>query len=150
MVSKSIKNANMNYSDRNSAENFAEDFFEEYCKDHFVRRLGFDEKNDPIPDFYNINPMVRNLPDYFVYANKKTFLCNVKGTDNFKQKEVDLLENFKINFSSEECPLLYAFCFYGKKRPIFQTIDQLIERYELSSDSVWPDGVVYRNLGLRK
>jgi len=150
MVMKNIKHSGMNYSNRNSADNFAEDFFEDYCKNYYIRRIGFDEKKDSIPDFYNINPMLRNLPDYFVYANGKTFLCNVKGTDNFKEKEIHIINGLKLNYSSKKCPLIYAFCFKENKRPIFKTIDEILILYKLSDDAEWHDGVVYRNLGLRK
>ena len=145
-----LKHSGMNYSERNSSDNFAEDFFENYCKNYYIRRVGFDEKKDSIPDFFNINPMLRNLPDYFVYANGKTFLCNVKGTDNFKKKEFSIINNLKLHYSSKKCPLIYAFCFKENKKPIFKTIDELIILYELSPESEWHDGVIYRNLGLRK
>lgn len=145
-----MKHSGMSYQERNSADNFAEDFFETYCQNYYIRRIGFDEKKDSIPEFYNLNPILRNLPDYFVYANGKTFMCNVKGTDNFKEKEFKLLHSFKINFHTKKCPLIYAFCFKENNKPIFKTIDELIILYELSPESQWHDDVVYRNLGLRK
>ena len=89
-------NGSNNYQERNSVTNIAEELFEKYCnqKGYFIRRLGFDEKKDPIPNFYNINPMVRNLPDYYVCTNKLSFLVMVKGTANIKQKEYELLPKF--------------------------------------------------------
>ena len=53
------------YAERNSCINTAEILFEEYCntKQYFFRRIGFDEKQDPIPNFYNLSKIIRNLPD---------------------------------------------------------------------------------------
>jgi hypothetical protein len=149
-ISKSIKHSGMNYKDRNSSNNFAEDFFEDYCKNYYIRRVGFDEKNDSIPQFYHLNIMLRNLPDYFVYANGRSFLCNVKGTDNFKKKEFDIIDKLRLNYHSKECPLLYVFCFKENKLPIFATIDEIVLLYNKSEDKLWHDNVTYRNLGLRK
>lgn len=146
---KSIKHSGMSYSERNSGDNFAEDFFEEYCSKYYIRRVGFDEKNDPIPKFYNLSAMIRNIPDYFVYANGKTFLCNVKGTDNIKQKERDIMMDLWDFYDSQDCPLLYAFCFKENTKPIFRSITDLIQLYDSKKDQRWHDGVVYRNLGLR-
>jgi len=141
-------NASMSYKDRNKGNNFAEDFFEEYCKDYFIARLGFDEKNNSIPLFYNVNPILRNMPDYFVYANKKTFVCNVKGTANIKQKEINILPNIANAYNSKDCPLIYAFCFKGNKFPIFKSYQEVINLYTNETDKQWNDGKVYRTLSL--
>ncbi|QLF88113.1 hypothetical protein Venkman_gp38 [Methylophilales phage Venkman EXVC282S] len=141
-------NASMSYKDRNKGNNFAEDFFEEYCKDYYIARLGFDEKNNSIPLFYNINPILRNMPDYFVYANKKTFVCNVKGTANIKQKEINILPNIAIAYNSKDCPLIYAFCFKGNKFPIFKSYQEVIDLYMNETNKQWNDGKIYRTLSL--
>ena len=143
-------NGSNNYQERNSVTNIAEELFENYCnqKGYFIRRLGFDEKKDPIPNFYNINPMVRNLPDYYVYTNKLSFLVMVKGTANIKQKEYDLLANFLEWYDSKECRLIYAFCFKTSNNPQLIYPNKLIDLYNESQDKVWHDGVVYRTLDL--
>ena len=141
-------NASMSYKDRNKGNNFAEDFFEKYCKDYYIVRLGFDEKNNSIPFFYNINPVLRNMPDYFVYANKKTFICNVKGTANIKQKEVEILPGIVSAYSSKECPLIYAFCFKGSSIPVFKGYQEVIDLYMDKTNKQWNDGKVYRTLSL--
>ena len=141
-------NASMSYKDRNKGNNFAEDFFVEYCKDYYIARLGFDEKNNSIPLFYNINPILRNMPDYFVYANKKTFVCNVKGTANIKQKEINILPNIAIAYNSKDCPLIYAFCFKGNKFPIFKSYQEVIDLYMNETNKQWNDGKIYRTLSL--
>jgi hypothetical protein len=52
-------------------------------------------------------------------------------------------------YSSEKCPLLYAFCFKDHK-PLLLHPDRLISLYEQSIDQQWHDGVTYRNLNLNK
>ena len=141
-------NANMNYKERNNGSNFAEDFFENYCKNYYIQRLGFDEKNNSVPDFYNVNPLLRNIPDYFVYANKKTFVCNVKGTANIKEKEIDILPDLINAYHSDECPLIYAFCFSGYSKPIFKNSLTVLNLYKNSTDKQWHDKKVYRTLNL--
>lgn len=142
-------NASMNYKERNSGSNFAEEFFEEYCKDYFIRRIGFDEKNDNIPHFYNMSRMLRNLPDYYVDTGSKQFVVNVKGTDCIKEKEYDIISLLASAYSSDDCMLLYAFCFKGNKRPIFLYPFEVINTYDQKKDQTWHDGVIYRSLGIR-
>lgn len=141
-----MNNASMNYADRNTGNNFAEDFFENYCKNYKIVRLGFNEKYNSIPKFYNLNPIIRNIPDYFVYATNKTFLCNVKGTANIKQKEIDLLPDLISSYSSKDCPLIYAFCFKTQNKPIFKKAEEIINLYNKENDKIWHDGIVYRTL----
>jgi len=52
-------------------------------------------------------------------------------------------------FSSDEAPLIYAFCFKEKQAPIWVKPNKIIELYENSVDMQWHDGVIYRNLNLR-
>lgn len=143
-------NGSNNYKERNSVDNIAEVLFEKYCndKEYFFRRLGFDEKKDPIPNFYNINPMVRNLPDYYVYGNNASFLVMVKGTANIKQKEYNLLSQFIDWYDSEKCRLIYAFCFKSENKPLLIYPNKLVSLYQESQDKTWHDGVVYRTLNL--
>jgi hypothetical protein len=142
-------NGSNNYVDRNSRPNVGELFFEEYChaKGYFIRRLGFDEKNNPVPSFFNINACIRNLPDYYVENKDGSKLVMVKGTGNIKQKEYELMPQFALWYDSVKCPLVYAFCFTDKK-PLLFTLDQVTSLYEQSTDKQWPDGVTYRNLNI--
>lgn len=137
------------YSERNKGINIAEVLFEEHCnkKQYYFRRIGFDEKNDPIPDFYNLSKIIRNLPDYFINVKGKTALVMVKGTANIKQKEVNILDELESCYSSPQCKLIYCFLFRGKN-PIFLSLSKLRELYNASSDKHWNDGVIYRNLNL--
>jgi len=142
-------NANMNYKERNSGSNFAEEFFEQYCKNYYIRRIGFDEKHDNIPHFYNMSRMLRNLPDYYVDTGKKQFVVNVKGTDCIKQKEYDIIPLLSSAYSDDNCMLVYAFCFKENTKPIFLYPMEVINTYDQKEDRVWHDGIVYRKLGIR-
>jgi hypothetical protein len=141
-------NGNSSYSERNSGRNIGEELFEQYCvsKQVFYRRLGFDEKNDPIPNFYSISPFIRNLPDYLVVSNKGSRLVNIKGTANIKASEVKMIPQFLEWYHSRECPLWYAFCFEGESKPFFMTPDRVISLYQEAQDKQWNDGVIYRTL----
>jgi hypothetical protein len=143
-------NGNNSYAERNSGTNIGEELFEQYCKtkEVFFRRLGFDEKNDPLPNFYTINPLIRNLPDYFVSSNNGTKLVSVKGTANIKESEIKMIPQFIEWYHSKDCPLWYAFCFSDKNTPTFRTPDQVIELYQQATDKQWKDGTKYRTLNL--
>jgi hypothetical protein len=144
-------NGTYSYKQRNNVVNIAEVLFEAYCqsKGYFYRRLGFDEKNDPIPNFYDLNIFIRNMPDFYINNNGKAGLIMVKGTANIKASEIKMLPMFMEWYSSEKCPLLYAFCFKDHK-PLLLHPDRLISLYEQSIDQQWHDGVTYRNLNLNK
>jgi hypothetical protein len=129
-----------------------EDMFENYCQinDCKFQRLGFDQKNDNVPNFWRINPILRNLPDYVITNKKgKTYAVAVKGSDNFKQKEIDLMPRMVEAFGSDEAPLIYAFCFKEKQGPIWVKPSEIVELYNKAQDQQWPDGVIYRNLNIR-
>ena len=80
-------NGSNTYQERQSAKNIAEDLFEQYCleKNYIIYRLGFNEKTRNINYFYDLNPYIRNLPDYIVETQNELFVINVKGTANFKK-----------------------------------------------------------------
>lgn len=143
-------NGNNSYLERNSGINLGEELFEQYCieKQVFFRRLGFDEKKDPIPNFYSINSFIRNIPDYLVVGKKGSRLVNIKGTANFKKSEVAMIPQFIEWYNSKDCPLIYAFCFEGQNTPTFRTPDQVITLYQDGQDKQWSDGVIYRTLQL--
>ena len=82
-----------------------------------------------------------------VNTENATFVVNVKGTGNFKQKEIDLLPKLVEHYSTKNAPLMYVFCFRDKE-PIIMSPEAIIKRYANSYDRKWSDGVVYRNLNL--
>lgn len=139
------------YKERNGCPNTAEIIFEGYCrsKNYFIQRLGFDEKNNPVPNFFNINTYIRNLPDYFICntiaKNQPCALVMVKGTANIKLQEYNAIPVYVKWYASPRCPLIYAFCFSGRD-PFFMHPQKVIDLYQKSTDRVWPDNKVYRNL----
>ena len=138
------------FLERQKVVNHGEILFERYCdsKQYKYHRLGFDEKNNEIPNYWRLNPMIRNLPDYIVNTGRDTFVVNVKGTGNFKQSEVNMLPLFMEWFSTKEAPLIYAFCFTEQK-PIMVYPDKIIQLYnEAGVDKQWKDGKIYRSLNL--
>jgi hypothetical protein len=143
-------NGNNSYKERNSGINLGEELFEQYCrsKNVFFRRLGFDEKKDAIPNFFDVSPFIRNLPDYLVVGNKGTKLVNIKGTANLKKSEVMMIPQFLEWYHTKECPLWYAFCFKGESKPFFITPDRVIELYQDATDKQWNDGKIYRTLNI--
>jgi len=140
-------NGSHTYQERSRSKNLGEQLFENYCKEkgYTVVRLGFDSLKDPIKDFFKINPLLRNIPDYLVETEKGTFVIQVKGTANIKKKEVDMIPLFLEWYGSKGAPLVYAFCF-AERPPVIMYADKVIELYKNSVDKVWGDGVVYRTL----
>jgi len=139
-----------NFADRLKEPNKGEILFEAYCisKGYKFNRIGFNGHNEDIPNFYKLNHLLRNLPDYMVHSLDNSYVVQVKGTDNFKKKEIDLLPLFLEWYHSPKAPLIYAFCFEGQN-PILKYPDQIIRLYEKAVDQRWDDGVTYRCLNLR-
>jgi len=142
-------NGSNTYQERQSFVNIAEQIFEEYCteKNYQFHRLGFNEKTRNINYFYDLNVLIRNLPDYIVDVGDQLFVVNVKGTANFKKKEVDMIPLFLEWYDSKKASLIYAFCFVGKKPKLIYP-EKIIKLYDDSNDQQWSDGVIYRNLNL--
>jgi len=148
-----IGNNDSEYADRvKTIKNDGEYLFEKYCKENdcVFHKIGFDENEKNVPNFWKLNNLLRNLPDYVITSKEKTFVVAVKGTDKFKQKEFDLLPRMKQNFNSEQAPFIYAFCFKENPAPIWMYPNQIIELYEKAEDEKWHDGIIYRNLNIRR
>ena len=82
-------NGNNTFAERNKEPSKGEMLFEQYCKDRNVefKRLGFDQHGDQLPFFWQINPLIRNLPDYYVITKTRAFFVMVKGTANMRSEE---------------------------------------------------------------
>lgn len=148
-----IGNSGQSYAERvKTIKNDGEYLFEQFCSLNHCEfhRLGFDEHENSVSNYWRLSALIRNLPDYVVQAKGKTFVVAVKGTDNFKQKEFDLLPKMVEAYSSEEAPLIYAFCFKENTHPIWVRPKKLVELYNEAEDQQWHDGVIYRNLNIRK
>jgi hypothetical protein len=147
-----MNTGNHSYAERIQGTNLGEELFESYCKNKgfHLTRIGFDEHKANVPNFFNLNSYIRNIPDYVVNTQDGTFVVNVKGTDCFKQSEYRLLPLFGEWFSSSKAPLIYAFCFKEKERPILIYPEKIIRLYEEAKiDKEWSDGVIWRCLGIR-
>lgn len=143
-------NGSMSFQERNAKASKGEILFEEYCrkKQYDIKRIGFDQTDNQVANFFNLNSMLRNLPDYVVNTGKETFVVMVKGTGNIKKKEIDLIPLFMEWYGSKKAPLVYAFCFEGFI-PKLVYPDRVIELYKQSSDKIWKDGVIYRSLEIQ-
>ena len=98
-----VGNAGQSYSDRQGVGfNLAEDLFVEWAnsKGWKCTRLGFDEKNGSVDNFYKLPSLLRNLPDFVITKNDKIYVVNVKGTPRFKKKEFDILDKIENSYSS--------------------------------------------------
>ena len=143
-------NASQDYQGRQGVGvNIGEEIFEQWCERNGwnCTRLGFDEKFANVGAFYNLNPVLRNMPDYVIQRGERTFVVNVKGTPNIKEKERMLLPQLIDAYSSEKAPLIYIFCVRGD-RVRFAEAEHIIELYDIESDKQWHDGVVYRTIKL--
>ena len=142
-------NAKQSYLERQAVTNTGEDIFIEWAiKEKWnICRLGFDEKNKNVDNFFKLNPLIRNIPDFIVTKKDKIRVINVKGTANIKEKEIKILPKIVEIYSSFDAPLVYAFCFAGRK-PIFKKVNEILELWEQGQNQSWHDGVIYRKLNL--
>jgi hypothetical protein len=148
-----IANSESSYADRvKTIKNDGEYLFEKFCNLNHCEfhRLGFDEHENNVSNYWRLNNLLRNLPDYVLNAKGKTYVVAVKGTDKFKKKEFDLLPSMINTYSSDEAPLIYAFCFKENPSPIWVKPNKIIELYNNAQDQKWHDGVIFRDLKIRK
>jgi hypothetical protein len=148
-----IGNSESEYALRiKTIKNDGEYLFEKFCTEHECDfyKIGFDENEKNVPKFWHLNAVLRNLPDYVIIKDRKIFVVLVKGTDSIKRKEMILLPEMIRSFDSEKAPLIYAFCFKENEKPIWKSPQEVMDLYDAEEDRQWSDGVVYRNLKLRK
>jgi len=135
------------YADRQSVIDIGEKMFLDWVaqKNWTVNRIGFDSKNDSVPNFFRLNQVIRNLPDFISNTESKTYVVNVKGTLNIKLKEINMLDKLIEAYSNGTAPLIYAFCLKGQE-PILMSTETLQSRFNLAENKSWHDGVVYRTI----
>jgi len=141
-------NNQSNYQDRMKPENNkGEILFKKWCSENEwdCQKFGFERD---IKNFWNLNPILRNIPDFVIEKGAKIFVVQVKGSPNFKQNEYHLLDEFIKSYYSDEAPLIYAFCL--DKNPIFKKTEEVKKLYQESQDKIWSDGKIYRTLNLNK
>ena len=125
-----------------------ESLFQQWCdyRGYKWHRLGL--TGPTVDGFKFMNPLLRNIPDYFVETTNGCRVVQVKGTFNIKQSEYNMLDEFISVYSSPDAPLFYAFCIRDK-HPLLLSATELKRVYEESTpDRQWDDGKVYRNLNL--
>jgi hypothetical protein len=121
---------------RNEAEEVAEIFFDK--KNITYRRLGFDEKSDPIESnkFSLVPSVIRCLPDYIAIGNKAIFVEAKGFVDDLKIKEDDFEEYKKWNTIMP----LSIFAYDTKKKVIFYfELDQIIDSLHLFAKDKYHD-----------
>lgn len=149
---------NETYAERNARNyNYAEDQFEKMCVKNNIsfQRIGFDEKNGKVPNFFRLAPALRHLPDYVINweANSETLtrVVSVKGTNKFKLEDYERIPKMKRWYSSDDA-LLY-FCFIMKGKAVWKTADEVVELYErqdvVETEDAWEsDNKIFRVLPL--
>lgn len=146
----SYGNASQTYEQRQAVGvNIGEEIFESWCQRNGwnCTRLGFDEKFANVGAFYNLSAMLRNMPDYVIERDGKTFVVNVKGTPRIKESERMLLPDLIATYSTPKSPLIYVFCIRNE-RMRFAEAEHVIELYDTEHDQRWNDGKIFRTLRL--
>lgn len=143
---------NQSFKERNSSGiNQGEQLFEAYCQrvGATYYRLGFDEKLNQIPKFYDLNPILRHLPDFIVHNPKtrKTMAVEVKGSLNYKESDYLRLGEYEKAYGNQLAPYLIVFAL--PDCIIWATPQQVTDAYQWSTSlGQWSDGVKYRTLTL--
>lgn len=134
--------------DKRINNNFGEVRFIASCNKNgwLFKKLGFDNEKE-IKEFWKLNPIIKNIPDFIIQKENQLFVIQVKGTKNFKEKEYKLIDKFIDAYHSTNAPLLYAFCLL-QRETIFLKPQQVKELYEQGTDDQWQDGVVFRELNI--
>jgi hypothetical protein len=149
----SVDSARNSFAVRNSVANKAEVFFENYMSEHGTKyyRLGFDEKNERVPFFWNVPPILRSLPDYLISKPKHAYFVHVKGTNKLKLNDFLLAKMFNLQFcQADNTELLFCFCFEGNEPMFFkvETVQELLTG--LTVEAFANDGNQYFSLDLTK
>jgi len=137
------------YEERQSVFDLGEQLFEQWAlqNNYIFHRIGFHSKNNSVPNFFRLNTVLRNIPDYILNKDNKTYVVNVKGTANIKLKEMLMLDKFVNAYSNDNAPLIYAFCFKGQN-PVLMRWATVEERFNEAENKTWHDGVVYRTIAV--
>jgi hypothetical protein len=140
-------NGNQTYAERNAiGYNIGEDRFVEYCnkKGVVVRRVGFDEKNGKVPNFFALSETLRQLPDFVVnFDNQETGstevrVVAVKGTNKFKEEDYLRLDWMSEQYSTPRAPLYFVFMLRDNA-PIWATPKRVKDLYEAAAgtEATW-------------
>jgi hypothetical protein len=116
------------YEERNNRpDNYGEQLFVDYCRleGYKLHRIGFDEKQDKVQGFYNLNKIIRQLPDYVCLspASGRMEVVSVKGTNKFKEEDYNNLTWLESVYASPKAPLRFVFAIHWN-----------IERFKVGPD----------------
>jgi hypothetical protein len=138
------------YEERNNRpDNYGEQLFIDYCRveGYKLHRIGFDEKQDKVQGFYNLNKIIRQLPDYICLspASGRMAVVSVKGTNKFKEEDYNNLRWLETVYASPKAPLRFVFAIRGQV--YWKTSAEVAELYRQSvEEGQWTDGKKYRVL----
>ena len=146
-------NNESSYQDRQSNINKGELIFEKYMANngYSYKKLGFDEKTNNIEGYWNVHPILRNLPDYTWYdkKNKRIFYFQVKGTYSVKIDDLINWNIFESLFCNAKAELRIAFCF--EKGIQFYSLQEVKKEITNLTIKEWHDGKQYVTIpGLKK
>jgi hypothetical protein len=116
-------------------------------KGYIATVFGSNARDNPIPNFSRLNPILRNVPDFVLTKDNKTYVVSVKGTPSIKKTEFEMLDTLVMCYSSDKAPFIYAFCFKGHE-PVLMSVDTLKRKYIEAEEKQWHDGVKYRRINL--
>lgn len=138
------------FQERQKTPRIAENQFEAWCTDNKIvfHRAGFDQTNE-IKEFYRLNKVLRNIPDYVIqYDTSCMFAVAVKGSVNMKYEEMGFLSKMLECYSSDRCPLIYAFCIKDQEPKLYEA-NVLQQLFALSKvEGEWKDKKKYKVLSL--
>lgn len=148
-----LTDGDKSFKERNNRpDNFGEQLFIDHCRNNGLtcHRLGFDEKQEQITNFWHMSKVLRQLPDFVVTRpdTGRTGVVQVKGTTKFKQDDYNNLSWAESVYGSAKAQLWYVFAL--KQGIYWLTVTQVAELYRQSSqEGQWPDGKTYRVLDIK-
>jgi hypothetical protein len=148
-----LTDGDKSYKERNARpDNFGEELFIDHCRVNGLtcRRIGFDEKQGSIPNYWELNKVIRQLPDFVVTRpdTNRIAVVQVKGTLKFKQDDYNNLGWAESVYGTPKAPLWYVFAL--KSGIYWRTVKQVAELYRTATEEgQWPDGKTYRVLDIQ-
>lgn len=140
------------YTERNNRpDNFGEELFIDHCRANGLtcQRIGFDEKQNKVVNFYHLNRVIRQLPDYVVTRKdtNRIAVVSVKGTSKFKEEDFNNLLWLETHYGTTAAPLWFVFAL--RTGIHWRTPAEVAELYRQSNtEDTWTDGKTYRVLDL--
>ncbi len=138
---------------RQSVVNTAEVRFREWCERERWKcfRMGFDEKDDFVPEFWRLHEQIRHTPDFLVakeageyYEGRPMAYIQVKGTLKLKKNEVGIYYRWGELFATNDIPLVVAFML--REKSYFLRPSEILDLMKFALKGEWPDGKVYHEL----